>query len=794
MIKHFWLSAIRNLSRSKTFTFINLIGLSLSIATFVALLSFVAEQFSYDNFLTDRDRIYRVEYTEFQSGEPVLQTARTHSRAAFIIAEYLPEVERVARIYPERALVFNENTRITDQKVFFADSSFFQVFGFPLVSGSPSESLTAPNSMMVSETQAKNYFGDEDPLGKTLYFNEHLPFTITGVFKDIPRNSSLEFDFLISWSTITNYGWGSREGDFHFPSLFTFVKLNDKVRETDRVGKALAKMATDHITSLPDRHHTGEYSIRPYKELHLATTLTGEMQPGTSEALLFGLLSLGIFILVTAWINYVNLSIAKSISRANEIGVRKVFGANRLAISGQFVMEAMVLALITCVSGFVLYQIIANMFDMEVATGYKFWSLCFASIILGTLLAAVYPAHFMSRYKPVMILRNRLGSTKSNRNFLHRALLTFQVFLAVSIIGITMITSRQINYIRTFDIGFNASQTISLRGPASTNSDSLRQKRFLAFKDEVLQRHQFQAATASFNIPGEELRFHDEGIVAVGGKNDKKSAFWIGWIDDGYVKTFGLTLLGGRNFERDEKGNTCLINERGAIALGYTNPLDAIGTAIIDASNDKHFIIGVLKDFHHESIRKPLVPMLFFARHPYEFGYYTVRAEAGGDYIPVLQEVWRKHYPNDPFIHYFMDSFFARQYRQDEFFNRLLGFFSVISIAVACLGLFGMASLSMVKRLKEIGIRKVLGASLPGLLVMLSREYLLIILVAVGLALPVSAYFTDLWLENFTYKFQGGWAVWITPGLVVIAVTLLTVSLQSIRAALVNPVDVLKGE
>jgi putative ABC transport system permease protein len=801
MLKHYWNSALRNLLRYKLFTSINIVGLSLSIAVFLALTGYVKYQFSFDKFYENGDRIFRVDYYEYQGGQPVIQTARTHDRAALLLHEYAPEVEAVARIYHEKAYVFTEDVKIVDQDMLFADSSFFKVFDVKILSGSSEKALIAPHSVMVSKSQAEAYFGKQDPLGKILYFNERLVFTVTGVFEDIPETSSIDFDFLLSWSTIPFNGWGTKDGTFNNPSVFTFVKLREKVTNIEAVNVALEKMAMQHITSLEKRGHTGKYALRPYQELHTANSLSGELKPGINVTVMYALVSLAVFILVAGWINYVNLSLARAIERAEEIGVRKVFGASRIIISGQFLLEAFILAVVTFFTGYGLYALFTGPLSSTIFSQVTFlaldlptWGMYFATFVAATTIIAFYPAYFISRYKPALIMKNRVGG-KGGVSILHQGLIIFQLFLAIGIVGITLVAGRQIQYMKNFDSGFNASQTITVRGPASTNSDSLRFTRFTSFRAEVLQHPAFVSGAASMNIPGEEIRYHDEGVHAVGTSNEKKQSFWIMWIDEGYQETFGMKLMGGRNFNQKEFGTTCMINETAARALGYADPLDAVNTSIITSDQKTYMVIGVWKDYHHESVRKPVNPVLFFYRHPHEYGYYSFQVQSReGNYLEVLQRVFRKHYPNDQFIYYFVNSFFEQQYRADELFGKLLRIFSVISMAVAALGLFGMASLSMVKRMREIGIRKVLGATVVNILVMLSKSYIKLIIISCVFAFPLAYFVTYQWLQGFVYKIQVSWWMVIVPGIIVLAATLLTISGQAIRAALSNPAKTLRDQ
>lgn len=803
MLQHYWKTALRNLLRNKLFTSINVIGLSVSIAIFLALTAYVKYQFSYDKFYPEGDRIYRVDYYEYQQGIPVLQSARTHDRTALLVHEYVPQAEAVSRVYNEKAYVFTEDTRIVDQDMLFVDSSFFKVFPVKVISGSAETSLIAPNSVMISKSQAAIYFGDQEPLGKVLYFNERLPFTVTGVFEDIPKTTSIDYNFLLSWSTLWTYGWTTKDGDFNAPYAFTFVKLREHATDIAAVNKELTALANEQNRNLLNRNHTARQELRPYQDLHTLPELSGEIKPSTNKTLLYALVSLAVFILCAAWINYINLSLARSIERADEIGVRKVFGASRMAIGGQFLLEAFILAVTTFVLGFGLYLLFTGPFSglffshlNFLPTGIPSGLLYFIGFVAITTLIAFYPALFMSKYKPALILNNKLGGGKGGANLLYNGLMVFQLFLAVAIVGITLIASRQIRFMREFDTGFNAKQTISLRAPASTNSDSLRYTRYTAFRAEVLQNHAFKSGTSSMNIPGQEIRFHDEAIRAVGQNNEKKQSFWVLWVDEGYQETFGLTLLAGRNFNQREFGATCLINETAARALGYKSAAEAVNTSIVATGYSKPvMIVGVWKDYHHESVRKPVDPIVFYFRHPIEYGYYSFSVQSReGNYLESLKKIWAKHYPNDTFTFYFMDQFFEDQYQSDELFGKLLTLFSVISIMVASLGLFGMASLAMVKRTKEIGVRKVLGATVWNILVMLSSGYVKLIAISCLFAFPMAWYATDRWLSQFSYKIQvNAWMI-VLPGFIVLVATLLTIGGQSIKAALANPSKSLRDQ
>lgn len=802
MLKHYWITAVRNLARNKRFVVINVTGLSLSMAVFLALTGYVRFHLGFDQFYPDGDHIYRVDYFEYQDGQPVLESARTHDRTALLVHTYVPQAVAVTRVYNERAYIFTEDVKIVDQDMLYVDSSFFRVFPVTMIMGDPSQALVAPKSVVISQKAAAQYFGTDDPMGKTLYFNERLPFIVTGVYEDIPSESSIDYDFLLSWSTLSFYGWVPRDGTFDSPWTFTYIRLDRNVENVSIVERQLTQMANEHITTLRFKDHTARHALRPYQQLHFLKPLTGEVKSPVSKVLLYALISLSGFVLVAAWMNYINLSLAQSITRTGEIGVRRAFGASRSVIGGQFLMEAFIVSVTTFLLGAATYGLLTGPYRSWLFDGVSFaavpfdvWLLYALVFVLATALVSFYPCYFITRFKPVAMLKNKLGEGKGNAHALQHTLMIFQLFLAIAVVGVTFIARRQISFMQEKDAGFNSSQTISLRGPASTNSDSLRYVRYTSFRNEVLQFPQFVSGASAFNIPGQEIRFHDEALHAIGSANLKKQSFSVMWIDEGYQPTFDIQLLGGRNFELREPRTSCILNETAARALGFTDPADAVSAGLIGEGNARYTVVGVWKDYHHESLHKPITPMMFIVRHPFEYGYFSFRlASSHSGYMSKLEEIWKKHYPNDTFTCYFMNSFFEDQYASDRLFARLLSIFGVISVVIAGLGLLGMASLSMVKRTKEIGVRKVLGASVINILVMLAGDYMRLIVLSSALAFPLIWYATDRWMQGFNYRIDIEWWMIAVPAMAVMLVSLIAISGQTLRAALSDPAKVLRDQ
>lgn len=800
MWKHYLITAVRNLKRQKVFSGINITGLSLGIATFLILVSYVQYEFSYDTWFPNHRNVYRIEYSEKQNNDYILKTSRSHSALSTVAGKQVSEIQYITKAYYEECLLFNDRAK-EHLNCLWVDSSFLNVFDLPLIRGDRNKALVAPFSVAISKSVAHTFFGNEDPIGKTVYFNEHVPLNVSAVYEDIPSNATLQHKFLISFTTLDKMLNWNGYGDFGGPWAFTFVSLYPQ-SNINAVNSKLGKIASDNISSLRTRHLTGSYSTRPITDTHFATGLTGDIEPVRNKTLLYALLSVAIFILIAAWVNYINLSLAQSFQRADEIVVRKVYGAGLSHITQQFMTEAFLISIITSVIGFSIYFLLQSFLSHYIATNFASTGsfvltllMCIPVIMLCTALIAIYPARVIAKYKPAFILKRQYNNG-TNKNILQKSLVTFQLCLSVFTIGYTIIAFKQINYMRHFDVGFNADQTISLRGPASRNMDSVRYQHFVAFRNDVLSNSAFSSGTASMNIPGQELRFHDEGIRLQGGNNEKKQSYWISQIDDGYIGTFGLKLLAGRNIEERDRNNGCIVNESAAKALGFATPQQAINANLLSGKDKPMQIVGVMQDYHQESLRKKVEPVIFKFEHPYEFGYYTFRTKTAsrGDALNYLQDVYKKHFPNDPFVFYFMDNFFAKQYESDVIFGKLLALFSIMSIVVASLGLFGLASLNVQLRTKEIGIRKVVGASVSSILLLLSKDYIKLTVIGFIIASPILYYINNQWLSLFSYHITLHWWMFVLPGLIVLLIAWGIVCIQSLKAANVNPVRTLRSE
>lgn len=798
---HYLTVALRGLKRRRFATTVNLLGLSLGIATFLIIVSYVRYELSYDSYVPNAEAIYRVDYEEYQDHEVILRSAKSHEALSSDVTHFIPQVTHATKALYEDCLLFN-NTAKSHEKGLWVDSTFFNVFQLKLLQGNAAKALVAPHTMVIARSKAKAFFGDKDPMGQVIYFNEWLPFTITGVFEDVPANASVQYSFLISWTTILElYHKTDGHGTYKSTPTYTFVTLAPGANIAT-VNQQLTHIANTNIPSLKERNLTAGYSLTPLRQLHFSTGRVGEIEPGSNKFMLYALVSVAIFILIAAWVNYINLSLAQSFQRANEIVIRKVYGAGLMQISNQFLAEAVIIAAITALTGFGMYLLLTAALSGYLGSGFRLTqhlSLHTFGYLLAAMavviLISLYPARIIARYKPAFILAKQYIKG-NNRNYFTNGLLVFQLCLSIFTIAATLVAFRQLHFIRHFNVGFNTENTISLRGPASRNTNDMRHAWYKAFRADAMNNSQMVAGTACLNIPGQEIRKHDETIRLAGGNNDKKYTYWIANIDEGYLPVFGLTLLAGRNITETDKGNGCLVNEAAIKALGFTNPANAVNATIISGKDSRIHIVGVIQDYHQQSVRKAVAPVIFEFRHPKEFGYYTFRVKAAdrSGVLAHLNQVWHKHYPDDPFEYYFMDDFFARQYKDDQLFSKLLGLFSIISVTVAALGLLGMAYFTIIKRLKEISIRKVIGASAWKLVLLVSKDYIRLVILAFIITVPMVWFCVRQWLGTFAYRIDLQWWMLLLPGVAVLLVAWAVTSLRALKAARMNPIIHLKAD
>nr|WKN39701.1 ABC transporter permease [Tunicatimonas sp. TK19036] len=807
MLRNYFKVALRHLAQKKVFSFISILGLAIGIAASLLILHYVRYELSYDRFHADTDRIYRVQYNTYQNGSLTFKCAAAVPAVGPAMKDNFPEILEFARFFPISGIMTYVNeagdpVSFREQKLQIATPSALTMFSFPLLAGNPETALEGDNKVVISQSAAKRYFGEEDPMGKTLRWQDGDELVVTGVMEDVPDNSHIQFDFLISYQTLNENTNNQSETIWGWYDFNTYVLLDEQADPDVFQAKWDEWLTNEQQEEWEKYNYRAEFLLQPLTDIHLYSNLLQESEPedqGNGDAVYF-LLIIALFILLIAWINYVNLSTAKATERANEVGVRKAIGAQRKQLIRQFLLEAVLINLLAILIAVLLVMVCTSY--LESLTGRPiatapwesiwFWGSLLVLLVVSILLSGLYPAFLLSSFRPITVLRGKMHT--SHRGIaLRKGLVIFQFGASVALIAGTLIVFRQISFMLDQDLGVNIDQTMVLRGPGIT--DSLYSDNLNTFKEELLRNSEIEAVTAGSNVPGEEI-FWTRGIRRLSGGPENSITIYNAGIDYDYIPTFELSLAAGRNFSREygTDAQGVLINEAAARVLEFNDPEEAVNERV-NLGGDTLTVLGVLSDYHQMSLKNEPAPMVF-RLNPTSSSFYALKIHTSRvpETMGVIQAAWQQAFPDNPMEYFFLDDFFNRQYQQDQRFGRLFSIFSVLAIFIACLGLFGLASFTTVQRTKEIGVRKVLGASVRSIVSLLSVDFLKPVLLAGFLAIPIAYFFMRYWLQAYPFRIEMSWWLFLIPLVLVLGVALITVSYQTLRAATRNPVKSLRYE
>ncbi len=789
MLRNHFITTIRLFRKQKGYALLNLSGLALGLTTSLLILLWVRHELSYDQYHQKLDRLYFVWHNIDQSGGQVRTVSDSQGPLAPALLEEMPEVANAARLTFSQDMLFTVGEKRFKEEGRYADPALFEMFSFPLVAGNPRTVLRDPTSIVISDSLAFKYFGGVEPaLGRTIRVDNKDSYTVTAVFRTIPRNSSQRFNFLLPF--VLRY---QDEGARHWGNswLLTYVELKENASLADvqgKFGNFIKKRFDDAISSL---------FLQPLSQVHLYDRFEGGRQTGgqIGYVRLFGVVA-G-FILLIACVNFMNLATARSMQRAKEVGVRKSVGASRRSLIGQFISESMALSGMAAAVALLLVQLLLPAFNrmtdrqlvLPVAS-IDFWLLLGGITLLTGLVAGSYPAFLLSSFKPVQVLKGtlRIGSGAAQ---LRQGLVVFQFVLSMMMIVATIVVYRQIQYIRSRDIGLQRENLLHFGAAPGIG------KHFEAYRAELLRQPGVQQVTRANHNPI-AIRGTSTSVEWKGKQPKEVISFQILKTDYGLLSVSGIRLKDGRDFSRSFPTDSAayLVNEEAARRMGMRNPVGQPLTVF----GRKGSIIGLVKNFHSRDMHVGDIPTqtapLVMLLQPSECGRVLVRTEAGmtAQAIAGLETLHRKYAPGEWFEYKFADEDFEQMYRGDVMVGKLANGFSGIAIFISCLGLFGLATFTAEKRTKEIGIRKVLGANVTGIVALLSKDFLKLVLVAVLVASPLAWYAMNEWLAGFTHRITIGWSVFALAGGVALLVALLTVSFQSVKAALANPVKSLRNE
>ncbi|MBX3238594.1 MAG: ABC transporter permease [Chitinophagaceae bacterium] len=838
MFRSYLKVALRSLVKNRIYSFVNIIGLAIGMAACFFVLLYVYFESGYDRFHTNASRIYRVPIsmtairTDGDSGiPPDGHLATNHPAVGIAMKRDFPEVTSYTRmlnfsVFANKYAVSSEQPGaerrvFNESRVFLVDSSFFNVFSFPLVKGNRQHCLAEPNTIVISQSVARKYFGNSDPLNQVLTLNGFVPwankgvfpFKVTGVFEDVPENSHIKFDMLISFETFP-YDWLTN--NWAWPEFYNYVLL---APGTD-VKKLEAKFP-DFIekylgTSMKQFNFRADFHLQPITDIHLKSRYQMEAEVNGSEREVYFLSVIGIFILLIAWINYVNISTAKSMERAKEVGVRKVAGAKKPQLIVQFLLESFIINTLALAASLVIIAacmpFFARLVGKNIGMGYfwsgpasqpMFWVAAVGLFVAGAFLVGAYPAFVLSSFKPVRVLKGLIIKSSSGIS-LRRVLVSFQFFLSIMLIAATLVVFIQLRFMRNGDLGYTKDQVMIIKAPAVT--DSTLSMRHGFFKSETSKMSFVNNVAVTSDIPGEVIRYQNHVWQAT---KDKQSGFMTSLmeIDQDFLGTYKIELLAGRNFLASDSSNlfipgrfhNVLINEKTSALLGFKSPEDAVNKDIIFAfavGTVPARVLGVVKNYHQRSLKEEYDPILYFFPSWTGWKYMSVNLNTDHLYnhLSIVESAYKQAFPGNPFEYFFQDDFFNRQYQADQRLGDVFGVFTFLAILVAILGLLGLSGFVIRLRVKEIGIRKVLGASIPGILVLISKDFVKLVCFATAIAIPVVYWAADNWLNNFAFHIGLSWYIFMIPPLVLLLIVLFTVCLQSLKAALLNPGKSLRTE
>jgi len=811
MFKNYFKIALRNLWKHKGFSIINIIGLAMGLACFIMIAMYVVDELSYDKYNDKAERIYRINSDIRFGGTDLIMAVSADPMGATLKKDY-PQVEEYTRIYASSGsrLIKKGNDYINEDRVSNADSTLFDVFTFPAITGDTKTALNEPNTVVITESIAKKYFGGTSAaIGKNVETDERgsTLYKVTAVIKDIPHNSHFNYDFFFSMDNV-DYRFGNfLSHNFHTYVLLKpgtdYKEFNKNFKQViDRYILPQAKQFMK-IESMDDFAKTGnklEYSLIPLTDIHLHSSRQVELGVNGNIQYVYIFSAVALFILLIACINFMNLSTARSAGRAKEVGIRKVLGTEKRSLIGQFLTESTLMAFLALLLAFVFTWLSLSWFNsiagkemqISVLLNPQYLIFLFLLPVIVGILAGSYPAFFLSSFQPIAVLKGKINSGFKKSN-LRSSLVVIQFTTSIILITGTIIIYNQLNYIQTTKLGFNKDQVLVINNPG------VQRENREAFKNEIAKLNGVKSASFAGYLPVSNSSRSDNTYSTEPVMNEKNGFNMQNWnIDYNYIPTMGMEIIKGRNFspEFGSDSSAMIINESTANVLGFENPIGkkVYSSTGPDGVSISYNIIGVVRNFNYESLRKNVGPLSFqLGNNRWASAYRVSTADIAG-LLKSVESKYKEMAPGMPFSYEFLDESFDQMYREEQRVGKVALTFSLLAVLIACLGLFGLATYMAEQRTKEIGVRKVLGASVPDVVSMLSKDFLKLVFISFVIAVPVSWWGMNKWLQDFAYRISIGWWIFIAAGVIAMLIALFTVSFQAIKAALANPVKSLRTE
>ncbi len=804
MLKNYFKIAWRNIRKNKLFSAINILGLSIGIALCFIIMLYVQDELSFDHFNKNADNIARIVFHADINGGKIDESV-TMPPVAQTMKKDFPEVQDATRIlsFGTPKIIYN-NIVFKNDGFALVDPNFFSIFTFPMIKGDPKTALTQPDAIVLTQETAEKYFGKEEPIGKIIEINTdtNRVYKVTGVIENMPSSSHFHFNVLgslTSWADAKSDTWLG--GNYHTYLLLkpgTDLKKME-ARFPDMVEKYMGPQIQQQmglsLKAFVTKGNSLGFALQPLRDIHLNSNTTTEFEPGGNATYVYIFGGIAVFMLIVACINFINLSTASASRRAKEVGIRKVAGSGRFQLIRQFLSESMMIALIALMIAIVLVQLALpafnNLSGKNLSLDIKPILAFVALGILVGIVAGIYPAFYLSSFKPIAVLKGKF--TSNHKSFgLRSGLVVFQFFISVALIIGTIVVYQQMKFIQNKDLGYNKEQLVTIQ-----NSYALG-KNERVYEQQMLEDPRIVNATESYYKPAGPSNYNNALAYPQG--NNKLIVDGVEYhVDENYIPTLGMTTVSGRNFSKDfvTDSSAIILNETAAKAFGWNN-ITAINKTIIRQNSDKgtnipFHVIGVVKNFNFKSLHKAISP-LYMTLQPEGGLIFKIKTTNIAGLLATMKKQWDSYKTDEPFSYSFMDDLFSKTYATEEKTGTILNIFSVLIIFVACLGLFGLATYTAEQRTKEIGIRKVLGASVTQVTQMLSKEFLKLVFIASLIAFPVSWWAMNKWLQSFAYRIDIKWWVFAVAGFAALLVALITVSFQAIKAAVANPVKSLRTE
>ena len=802
MIPYPFKIALRNIFNNRLFSLISITGLSAGMTAFLFIMLYIRYERSYDTYNKDYENIYRLRYERSSAEGESVKFASCCPPAAIRIRELYPEAEKVARIFRYRATVIFGEKKFYEERMYFAEPQLFEIFNIKFITGNPLTGISSANCAFISESYSRKYFGENDAMGQTISVDKEMNFVITGIFRDIPDNSHLKFDILLSWpNLLTHYG-PDIESSWGDTGFFTYFLLKPPASPELFEHKLKDLVESDFGEVLRSYKLTCDLKVQPLSDIHLKSNYMQEMEVnGNNDTVVF-LNIIAFIILIIAWVNYINITTARALTRAAQVGLSKIAGASGRQLVLHFFIETFVINIASAAVSLGLLVLLRPLFHNLTGISHEFiflkegwfWIIFLILIISGVLLSGMYPVYVITSLKASEVIKGKL--THSGKGILIRkALVTFQLLMSITLITCTILIYRQNSFIRKQDKGISIEDILAVRAPRVR--DNSFGTRLMTFKEELIKNKLITKFSVGTEVPGRQILWDAGGIFRVG--SDQSKNYQIIGIDYDYLDLLGADIIAGRNFDRSfsTDSSSLILNEKATRWMEFSSPEEALDREV-NYWDKIYKIVGVVKDYCQQSPKEAFEPHIFrFMPHGRDVrGFFMMKYMAGNEdkVLKLIENEYNRFFPDNPFDHFFLEDYYNQQYKDEKLLGRILVIFSVLSIIITCLGIFGLTAYLLVQKSKEISMRQVLGSDLWNIIMLFSKDFIIFTSVSFLLAVPLSYYWITDWLNSFEVKVAI--TVWnfVLPYIATLLMTVITIIIIVKRTASMNPSDNLRTE